>query len=36
MDASENDVGDTTKLAEGTTENTVVGKGSRVFNKEQV
>jgi hypothetical protein len=35
MDALENDVGDTTKLAEGTTETTVGGKGRRVFNKEQ-
>jgi hypothetical protein len=35
MDTLENDVGDTTKLAEGTTETTVGGKGRRVFNKEQ-
>jgi hypothetical protein len=35
MDSLENDVGDTTKLAEGTTETTVGGKGRRVFNKEQ-
>jgi hypothetical protein len=35
MDTLENDVADTTKLAEGTTETTVGGKGRRVFNKEQ-
>ena len=35
MDSLENDVGDTTKLAKGTTETTVGGKGRRVFNKEQ-
>ena len=31
MDTLENDVGDTTKLAERTTETTVGGKGRRVF-----
>ena len=31
MDTLENDVGDTTKLTEGTTETTVDGKGRRVF-----
>ena len=35
MDILENDVDDTTKLAEGITETTVGGKGRRVFNKEQ-
>jgi hypothetical protein len=36
MHSLENDVpGDTTKLAKGTTETTVGGKGRRVFNKEQ-
>jgi hypothetical protein len=29
-------MGDTTKLAEGTTETTVRGKGRGVFNKEEV
>jgi hypothetical protein len=35
MDTSENDVGDTTKLVDGTTKTAIVGKGRRVFNKEQ-
>jgi hypothetical protein len=35
MHSLENDVGDTTKLAKGTTETTVGGNGRRVFNKEQ-
>jgi hypothetical protein len=36
MDTSENDVGDTTKLDEGTTDTTADGKGKGVFNKEQI
>ena len=36
MDTSENDVGDTTELDEGTTDTTADGKGKGVFNKEQI
>jgi hypothetical protein len=36
MDTLENDVGDTTKLAERTTETTVGGKGRRVLSRSYI
>jgi hypothetical protein len=36
MDTLENDVGDTTKLAEGTTETTVGGKGREFLTKNKI